>query len=119
MNRLPRHPMLNCVGMEVERTIEFILDQQAKFWTGLEEMRGRQAEHERFVLRLAEHQLELTQNVERIQREFSGMMLTLAEEQKRLAEEQRLLAESQRHTDERLNALIEIVNGLVRRRPQA
>jgi len=111
--------MLDCGWMEVERTIQFILEQQAKFWAGLEEMRSREAELRTLVGQVAQHQLELTQHVDRIQREFSGIMMALAEEQKRLAEEQRLLAESQRHTDERLNALIEIVNGLVRRRPQA
>ena len=78
--------------------------------------------------RLAEQQIALGQHVDHFQREISAAVLALAEGQKqildnmregftRLAEEQRLLKEAQRHTEERLNALITVVDGMIRRPP--
>lgn len=85
-----------------------------------------------FVKRIAQQQLELTEHVGHFQREISAAVLALAEEQKRLAEAHtRLeeaharmeeaharLEEAQRHTEERLNALISVVDGIVRQPPQ-
>jgi chromosome segregation ATPase len=124
--------------MDIERTIEFILGQQAKFAAGLEEMRS-------LVGRLAQQQLDLVEHVDHFQREITAATLAIAEEQRRLTEEQRHMAEeqrrlteeqrrlteaqrrlteaqtrleeAQRHTEERLNALIAVVDDLVRRRP--
>jgi len=107
--------------MDLEEAMEFILDQQAKFWAGLEETRRDQAEFRReqaelrreqtdlrrdqtdlqgLVVRIAAQQLELTQHVGRFQQEISAAVLSLAEAQK--------------HGDERLNALIAVVDGVVR-----
>ncbi|HYM09104.1 MAG TPA: hypothetical protein VEU62_00150 [Bryobacterales bacterium] len=87
------------------------------------------------VGRLAEQRLALTQHVDRFQREISVAVLALAEgqkllqdevregfrrlteEQQRLAEAQRRLAELQQHTEEKLNALIAVVDGMIRRPP--
>ncbi len=108
--------------------MEFILQQQAQFAAGLDELReqvrlvtsgfgelsrgfgelGRgfgelrqqQAGLHSIVGRLAEQQLQL-----------STVVLAIAEEQKRLTE-------AQRHTDERLNALISVVDGIVGRLPR-
>jgi peptidoglycan hydrolase CwlO-like protein len=110
--------------MDIEKTIEFILGQQAKFAAGLEEMRS-------LVGRLAQQQLDLVEHVDHFQREITAATLAIAEEQRRLTEEQRRLTEAQRrlteaqtrleeaqrHTEERLNALIAVVDDLVRRRP--
>ena len=93
--------------------MEFILDQQAKFAAGMEDLRGQvaeltsgldqthrdQAAIQAIVGRLAEQQLQL-----------SNIVLAISQEQKRLVE-------AQRHTDERLNTLIDIVDGMVRRPP--
>ena len=66
----------------------------------------------------------LTQHVDHFQREISAAVIALAEEQKRLAQEQRRLAEAQtrlteaqQHTEERLNGLIGVVDGMIRRPP--
>jgi septal ring factor EnvC (AmiA/AmiB activator) len=101
--------------MDVERTIEFILDQQAKFWAGLQEMKQQQAglQHDHaelrsLVQRLAEEQLGLAQTLNQFQQETRAALLALAEAQ-------RQTAEAQRRGDERLNALIAVVDGIVRR----
>ena len=82
------------------------------------------AELESLFRRLAEQQIVLTQHVDHFQREISAAVIALAEEQKRLAQEQRRLAEAQtrlteaqQHTEERLNGLIGVVDGMIRRPP--
>jgi len=97
--------------MDVERTMEFILEQQAKFWAGLQQTREEQAELRSLVLRLAEQQLGLTQHLSQFQQETHAAI-------RALAEGQRALIEAQRHTDGRLDALIAVVDGVVRRLPQ-
>jgi len=108
--------------MEIEKAIEFILDQLAKQQAQFGDLQG-------LVARIAEQQLELVGTVGTFQREIGGAVLALAEhqklmaeeqrrlaeEQRRLAEEQRRLAEAQRHTDQNLNALITIVDELIRK----
>lgn len=80
------------------------------------------------VGRLAEQRLALTEHVDRFQREISAAVLALAEgmkegfarlteEQRRLADAQRRLTEAQQHTEEKLNALITVVDGLIHRPP--
>ena len=44
-------------------------------------------------------------------------MDTLAETMKEVAESQKELSEAQKHTDERMNALISVVDDLIRKRP--
>ena len=110
--------------MDVERTLEFILENQAKFSAQMGEL-------ESLVGRIAQQQLDLGQHVDRFQRGVSDAVMALAEAQRHLAEEQQRLAETQRHlaeeqqrlteaqrhTEERLNALISIVDGLIPRHP--
>ena len=96
--------------MDVERTLEFILENQAKFSAQMGEL-------ESLVGRIAQQQLDLVQHVDRFQRGVSDAVMALAEAQRHLAEEQQRLTEAQRHTEERLNALISIVDGLIPRRP--
>ncbi len=107
--------------MDVERTIEFILQQQASLTAQMGELQARMGEMQSLVGRLATQQLELTQHVDHFQREVSAAVLTIADAQRRteerlanLAERQAHLAEAQAHTEERLNALIAIVDGIVR-----
>jgi hypothetical protein len=51
------------------------------------------------------------------QMELAESQKGLAESQKGLAESQKELSEAQKHTDERMNALIAIVDDLIRKRP--
>lgn len=111
--------------MDFERTAEFILQQQAKFAADMAEMGS-------FVARIAQQQLEMTQHVNHFHQEIGAAVLAIAEQQKLLAEAHTRLEEAharmeeahakledaQRHTEERLNALIGVVDGIVRRPPQ-
>jgi hypothetical protein len=112
--------------VDVERTIEFILDTQAKFFAGMEEMRAgiaemragmeemRQETRQQFAAQgqinaaLGKAMLGLTEHIERL----TTAQTTTDERLNRLAEIQ---ATAQAATDERLNALIGVVDGLVRR----
>jgi septal ring factor EnvC (AmiA/AmiB activator) len=91
--------------------MEFILEQQAKLWAGLQQTREEQAELRSLVVRLAEHQLGLAQHLDQFQQETRTALVAVAEAQ-------RQTAEALQHTDERLNALITVVDGVVRRLPQ-
>ena len=71
---------------ERQRTIDFILQQQAQFAVNLESLREAQARTDSTVAALAKQQAHLNEVVA-------------------------VIAESQQHTDERLNALIDIVQG--------
>src|SRR5688572_13239380 len=104
--------------MDLQRAMEVLLENQGRFFSGLEELRS-------LVGRIAQQQLDLIQHVDRFQGEISSVVLAIAHEQKRLAEEQRRLAEeqtrlteAQRHTDESLNALIAVVDDIIRRPKQ-
>jgi hypothetical protein len=85
-------------------------------------------ELESLVGRLAEQQLALTKHVDDFQREIGAAVIALAHGQKQfmdetkeaiksLAEAQTRLTEAQQHTEERLNALITVVDGLIHRPP--
>ena len=87
--------------------MEFILDQQAKFWAGLQEMR---AEQRQFRLDLDE--------LKDIVRGVLAIQQTLIQAQLKTDEELRRLAEASRRSDERMDALIAVVNGLVQRERQ-
>ena len=110
---------------EMERTMQFILEQQAQFAVNMTKAEGRMTRHEE---RLAESDERLSR-IEGIQEntarqiEHLGNALValteahertreeLAESQARTQEAFRELAESQAHTDRRLDALIDIVRG--------
>ena len=118
--------------MDVERTIEFILQHQASFAAGMEEMRHQQAEmrHQQAELQKDHRDLvslvgQLTQHLILFQSEmriFQSEMRTFQTEVRTFQTEVRAgilaLTEAQQHTEERLNALITVVNGLVRRPKQ-
>ncbi len=95
--------------MDVERTIEFILETQAK-------MAVESAGHDQRIAALERNLDRLIGVVEKMVESLTTLKETVSEEQRKteekfreLAEAQRQLAESQQHTDERLNALIDIV----------
>ena len=74
-----------------QRTIDFILEQQAQFAVNLESLRESQARTDATVAQLA------------------GQVQHIARQQQHINNVVAVIAEAQQHTDERLNALIDIV----------
>jgi hypothetical protein len=92
-------------NMDIEKTIQFLLDQQARF-------EARQARLEEWHNQFAQDLAKLTQDVSQI----NGVLLELAAAQERtnrivavLAERQVELTESHKATEEKLHTLITIV----------
>ncbi len=100
---------------QVERAINFILDQQAKFAAGLEDFRHvfaqRDAEIDARLNRITsvqETQAGIITNI--------GLQLSqLTGRVDKLSEKVDALADMQRHTDGRLNIVISQVDDLIRR----
>jgi len=90
--------------MDIEKTMQFILDTQARLETSVGEHNERLAKIEASVATLADLVGRLAQ-----------AELRLVEKMDRLAESHADLANSQTHTDQRLDALIAIVDRLVPR----
>src|SRR5215467_5460739 len=92
--------------MDIERTMQFILEEHAKFVTDLHEVRtllvevaAAQERTNAIVETLAERHIELVQRHEELQQE-------LAQSHQDLARSHQELAEKQKITEENLNALI-------------
>jgi hypothetical protein len=103
--------------MDQERAIEFILDQQAKFAAGMVDLQARQ---DRFQTDLGDLR-SIVARVVTIQERFASGLERLAEAQlrteeahRKTEEAQRKTAEAARQTEEKLNALIAIVDGMIR-----
>ncbi|HEV2426455.1 MAG TPA: hypothetical protein VGZ29_16640 [Terriglobia bacterium] len=97
--------------MDVEKTMQFILDTQARLEASVGEHNERLSKIEASVAtladlvgRLAQAEIRLVEKMDR-----------LAESQAQLAESQAQLAESQAHTDQRLDALIDFADRFMRR----
>jgi chromosome segregation ATPase len=103
---------------EMERVMQFILEQQAQFSVNMDKVRERMAGHEE---RMAESDERLSriegiqENTARQIQHLGDALVALTESQQeehaQTQEALRELAESQRHTDRRLDALIDIVRG--------
>ncbi len=103
--------------MDVQKTMEFILEQQAHI---VATQAAMQAEH---AVRMAEHAVQMAEHAARMAEIETVALKT----DKRLDGLSKIVkfgmkvvlkqAESQKQTDERLNALIQVVDDLVRRRP--
>ena len=122
-------------AVDVEKTIQFLLDQQAKFFAGMEgfragmedmrqefrdELRQQQEAQGKINAALGKAMLGLTDHIERLtaaQAATDERLNKLAASQAALTASQAALAASQAATDERLNALIAVVDGVVRRPP--
>lgn len=88
-----------------QRTMDFILEQQAQFAVNMDVLRQR-------VDTLTTNVDTLTSNVEGLreaQARTDETMSRIARQQEHMNEVVAVLADSQQHTDERLNALIDIV----------
>lgn len=104
---------------EAQRKMDFILDQQAQFSADVDHLKELHTQAEkRFatiedtLTRIAIATLTLTERVTEItaaQVLMDRKMVELAQSHTKLADSQTQLAESQEHTDQRLNALIDIV----------
>lgn len=88
--------------MDVERTIEFLLQEGARLDARIEAASLRQDRFDRQLRVLAELGTRITR------RAFTAID-ALAEQQRQFAEQQRQLAEQQRTTDERWNSLIDLL----------
>ncbi|MSV27501.1 MAG: hypothetical protein EXQ52_01970 [Bryobacterales bacterium] len=115
--------------MDVEKTIEFLLDEQAKMFAGMEELRVRMDEsHERqkqINVSLAQAVLSLTGSMEKLaiaQAESEKSLAALAAEQTaahtKIDTRLEALAALNAEGAGRMNALIAVVDGLVRRTQQ-
>ena len=93
--------------MDVERTMEFILESQAAFAANLARLEQKQEQLEGIVGRVVGICETLTSAQVRFQNNLEQLTSSV-----------RVLAEKQSSTDERLNALIRIVDDVVRRDTQ-
>jgi len=99
--------------MDQERAIEFILDQQAKLAAGLVELQARFVELQSGLNDLRS----IVTTVVGVQQGFGQALLQTQEQLQRTNEQVSRVAEAQLLTEERLNTLIAIVDGIIRRPP--
>ncbi|MBI3473789.1 MAG: hypothetical protein HY013_20735 [Candidatus Solibacter usitatus] len=97
--------------MDIERTLVAVVNNQAQFDARLAGLQG-------LVGRIAEQQLRFVKDTGAFKQEITTVTLALARKQDAFEDEMRRIAEVQREGDERLNMLITIVDGLVRREKQ-
>ena len=94
---------------EMQRTMEFIIEQQAKFATDIQKLSESDKELREADERLRESQATLTAAVIRIAEIVEGTEKIAAERFRKTDELFAELAEAQKATDERLNVLINVV----------
>jgi chromosome segregation ATPase len=92
---------------ERQRQMDFILEQQAQFAVNVELLRQRVDTLTTNVDGLREAQARTDETVSRIATQVEQM----ARQQAHINEVVAVIADAQHHTDERLNALIDIVQG--------
>lgn len=85
---------------EIQKTMGLIIKQQESFSDGMEQLRESHVKGEARLSRLEGAFVSLYKTVDDI-----------AKGQKELTEKMRELAESQAHTDQRVNVLIDIIEG--------
>jgi peptidoglycan hydrolase CwlO-like protein len=90
--------------MDIERTMQFILDAQAR-------LQATASQHDEHLAKLETSVSTLTDLVGRL----AQAEIRLVERMDRLTERMDRLAESQAHTDQRLDVLIDVVDKIVRR----
>ena len=97
---------------EMQRTMEFVLNQQARFSEGMEQLRESHAQAEKRISNLETGFVNIVNavaDITKIQQALAERVTQLAEAQARQAEAHTQLAESLAHTDQRMNALIDII----------
>ena len=104
--------------MDVERTMQFILEQQAKHEVWLQEMREAFRHNDGMIRKLVEAQTRQLEILTSHQAQIGQLTKSQLQTDKSIVSLKELinaLAEQGRHTDERLNALIKVVDDLIRR----
>jgi hypothetical protein len=113
---------------ELERKMEFIINQQAQFATDIQQLRESQAQTDQVVARLAhvtlegfkdvnvkidalvDSQVKFTDVMHEGFKDVNAKIDALVDSQVKLAESQNRLAEGQAQTDEKLRNLIAVVD---------
>ncbi|HEX5483135.1 MAG TPA: hypothetical protein VFZ08_10985 [Terriglobia bacterium] len=90
--------------MDIERTMQFILDMQAKHSAAVQR-------HDEEIARNSEQIAELGRKIDTV----TDLVGRLAQAEIRLVERMDELAGAQAHSDQRLDALIDVVDKLIRR----
>jgi len=101
--------------MDVEKQIEFLLEQEAKFWASLETTRQERREGFAEIKDILRGVVTVQGTLVQSQLRQDGRLGQLTEAYGHLGEASRQMLEAQRRADERMDALITVVNGLVRR----
>jgi chaperonin cofactor prefoldin len=107
---------------EVERTMQFLLEQQARTAAALdqerEERKGRDEQMNRQMEQFRADLEGMRQHLNTVQRAYGTALLQLTEHLETLSKDVATLRVAGAATDERLNALIQVVDGLIRRPEQ-
>ena len=90
---------------EMQRTMEFVLNQQARFAEGMEQLRESHAQAEKRISNLETGFVNIVNAVA----DITKIQQALAERVTQLAADIAELREAQAHTDQRVNALIDII----------
>jgi X-X-X-Leu-X-X-Gly heptad repeat protein len=96
---------------QIERVIAFVVDQQAKFVTGLQEVTA----HMNRVVAVQETQAGMITNLGLQLGQLAATVNKLSDKVDKLGDKVDQLADMQRHTDGRLNIVISQVDDLIRR----
>ena len=104
---------------ERQRQMDFILAQQAQFSVNMDALRESQARTDETVSRLSTHVERLSTQVDRLSTQVDRLSIQVEQlttqvelvtrQQSHINEVVAVIADAQQHTDERLNALIDIV----------
>ena len=97
--------------MNVEKTIEFILDHQAQAEGRMERLERAISQTNRVVNQLVRYGVSLRSDVRRLDKAMARLAVVHAETDEKL----KALAEVHAETDEKLNALIDLVDKSIRR----
>ena len=104
-------------AVDIERTIQFILDQQAKFFAGMEEMRRHDEEMRQCQDKFDQQLSALGKQMSDFAEQQRHINMSLGKAMLGLTEHIDRLTAAQAATDERLNALVGVVDGMIRRPP--
>ena len=102
---------------QMEQKIEFIIEQQAQFTVDIQQLKElhaqagtRTARLEEFLFQLAQSSDARTEALTQAQIRTEGSVSLLSQNMVDLSQKMAELAEAQAHTEQRLNALIDIVS---------
>ncbi len=101
--------------MDVEKTMQFILDQQAQFWASLQQMREAEAAAHAALETEQKRQQEVLGGVIAVVAQLATGQQVLVEAQKRTEERVQELSARVQDVTDNMNALIKVVDDLVRR----